>query len=242
MTDRRQHITRIVIVAGVIAAIVMGWGASREAANKGRAREATETARTILGPAARYNERRARAWLAEDPARGRDFAALEAFLSANDVAGIVPSWSLLLTDPARLRRCGGSAFGLAPRGEWPNIVPALQLVRDHVQPAIGEVRVVSVRRDPAMNACAGGAAQSRHLSFAALDMVPIDVRDARAAFTRLCAAWRRAGRPSEWGLGAYFDPNRPTQNTVARFHVDATGWRTWGFTRRGPSSGCHALR
>jgi hypothetical protein len=158
------------------------------------------------------------------------------------VGDVVPVWSLLRTNPQVLARCGGEPFMLPPRNQWANIIPALRLVRDKVIPAVGRVEVASVMRDPALNACSGGAAGSRHLSFSAVDLVPLETENARDAFARLCVAWRSAGQRSGWGLGAYFDPDQPTRNQRARFHVDGTGWRTWGFSRRGESSGCHDLR
>ncbi len=242
MTNRRQFFTRAILILGVLLAVLAGLGIVRNAGPRAKAREAVEALKAAASEEQRFGETGARAWLAESAERQRDFAALQSFLTEQDVADVVPAWTLLLTDPVRLERCGGSAFMLAPRREWANIVPALRLVRDVVKPAVGAVRVVSVYRDPALNRCAGGAGQSRHLSFSALDLVPLETRDARDAFTRLCSAWRRGGARSGWGLGAYFDVTRPAQNAAARFHVDGTAWRTWGFSRRGPSSGCHSLR
>jgi hypothetical protein len=180
-------------------------------------------------------------WLAAAPGRRADFAAFAAFLHRSGVADIVPPWTLLRADGTSSRRCLAAAFVMPPRRLWPNILPALRLVRARVIPAVGQVEVSSALRDPALNACANGAQQSRHLSFSALDLLPVEQADKHRSFALLCRAWRRAGGGSGWGLGAYYDPARPLQNRVGRFHVDGTGWRTWGFSYRRASSGCNIV-
>lgn len=240
--DRRQLVIRIVMLLMVAVAMFAGWRATQNAgpmAEMKAAREARE-ARTQTERA--YGEAEAMRWVNAVPERQAGFAALAASLERAGVGDVVPVWALLRTNPQVLARCGGPAFMLPPREQWANIVPALRLVRDRVIPAVGAVEVASAQRDAALNQCSGGARGSRHLIFAAVDLVPLETRDARDAFTRLCAAWRAAGPQSGWGLGAYFDPTRPAQNSRARFHVDGTGWRTWGFSRSGESSGCHQLR
>lgn len=180
-------------------------------------------------------------WRAADPARERDYAAFREFLAANGVAEIVPHWTLLRANATKSGQCRADAFVIPPRRLWPNILPALRLTRDHVIPAIGPVEVYSAFRDPAMNACSRGAGRSRHMSFQALDLVPLDQPDARASFARLCAAWRTAGARSGWGLGGYLDLDRPQENRIGRFHVDGSGWRTWGFGYTRASSICNRL-
>ncbi len=239
--DRRQTLIRSLLLLAVAVAAFAGWHAVQNAGSQARLKVAREAARDAQ-PEAFYGEPEARRWLAAVPGRQAQFAALSADLARAGVGDVVPLWTLLRTNPQRLARCGGPAFMLPPRAQWRNMVPALRLVRDQVIPAVGRVDVASVQRDEALNECSGGARSSRHLSFSAIDLVPLDVPDARDAFTRLCRAWRAAGPRSGWGLGAYFDPARMRQNQRARFHVDGTGWRTWGFSRSGESSGCHHLR
>lgn len=181
-------------------------------------------------------------WLNAEPQRRASLAELDAYLTAQGVGGVVPTRDLLLADGPNSRRCRSERYAMPPRSLWPAIIPALRLVRDQAIPAVGRVQVVSVFRTPELNRCGHGAPQSRHLRFAALDLVPLDTANSRDAFTRLCQSWRRAGPRSGWGLGAYFDAARPQANSVARFHVDGTGWRTWGFSKRAASSGCHQLR
>ena len=180
-------------------------------------------------------------WIDENPERQVAFAEFTAFLESEGVGNVVEPMTLLRTDRPRGRDCDGDLLAIPPRANWSQIVPTLELVRDVVIPAIGEVEVVSSYREPAMNQCAGGAEGSRHLSFAALDLVPRQQETAQETFATLCDTWREAGPASRWGFGAYFDSARPEANRRARFHVDATGWRTWGANYRNESSGCHQL-
>jgi hypothetical protein len=52
-------------------------------------------------------------------------------------------------------------------------------------------------------------------------------------------AWAKAD-PNRT-LGSYFDPAKIMANRNARFHVDGTGWRSWGFSKKAASSGCRLL-
>jgi Peptidase M15 len=180
-------------------------------------------------------------WLDTDPKRAEQFAKLQGFLAKHGVAGIVPDWTLARGDQGRIGRCVDAGFIFPPETDWPKIVPALRLVRDKVIPAVGRVEVISVYRTNSLNACAGGALASRHLDFSALDLIALEQPDGRAVFDHLCKAWKQAGPQSRWGLGAYFDPRRPTANKAARFHVDATGWRSWGFSKKAETSGCKLI-
>lgn len=181
------------------------------------------------------------AWLAAKPGRAREFAAFEAYIVREGFADLLPAWTLLRANANKSARCNAEPFVLPPRVLWRNILPALRIVREQAIPAVGRVTVASAYRDPALNACSRGARQSRHLSFSALDLIPHDQPDAPTSFGKLCAAWRKAGGASRWGLGAYYDPTKPEQNRIGRFHVDGTGWRTWGFSYGRASSGCNAL-
>jgi hypothetical protein len=177
-------------------------------------------------------------WLRAAPNREREFALFSRLLTANGVADIVPAWQLLRADINNAPRCKGDAFVLPPRTLWPNIVPPLKIIRDHVIPSVGPVEARSAFRDAALNGCASGAPRSRHLNFSAIDLVASNQSSAAKTFRSLCDAWKRKGRRVNWGLGAYFDPARPNTNTDGRFHVDATGWRSWGFSQQSVSSGC----
>ncbi|MEQ1510634.1 MAG: D-Ala-D-Ala carboxypeptidase family metallohydrolase [Sphingopyxis sp.] len=173
--------------------------------------------------------------------RSEAVAAFEQFIADAGYADMTPPWTLLRAERKRSMLCRAAPFIMPPRRTWPNILPALKLVRERVVPAVGAVEVASAFRGPALNDCSGGAGQSRHMTFSALDLEPKDQPDATASFTLLCRAWRRAGSASRWGLGAYYDPDHPRWNRAGRFHVDGTGWRTWGFSKRRASSGCNTL-
>jgi Peptidase M15 len=187
------------------------------------------------------NEAAFRVWLKEQPERSAQFDALAAFLNKEGVGKVVPIWTLARGDLNRLPWCKGAGFVLPPRKTWANLPPALRLVRDEVIPAVGQVEVLSAFRTPELNKCAHGASQSRHLTFSAMDLIAPDQPDGKTMFAKLCRRWKAAGPASRWGLGAYFDPARPNANKQARFHVDATGWRSWGFSKKSTSSGCKLL-
>lgn len=180
-------------------------------------------------------------WLGADATRATEFATFERFVADHGYGDLLPAWTLLRTNSNKSANCRVDPFILPPRSLWPNILPALKLVREQVIPAVGRVEVASAFRVPALNNCSKGASRSRHLSFAALDLIPLDQPDAPTSFAKLCGQWRQAGTRSRWGLGAYYDAARPRENQIARFHVDGTGWRTWGFSYGRASSGCNNL-
>lgn len=168
-------------------------------------------------------------WLTQDAARGAAFARFEGLLQSEGVAGVVQNYQLWRTD--RLApECVDETYIVPPQEMWGQIVPALRFIRDHVKPAIGDVEVMSAYRDPAFNACVGGASQSAHRSFHALDMVPV-----RSTVTRetliatLCLVHAREGPPARIGFGIY---------RARRFHIDARSYRGWGEDFRAASFPC----
>ena len=177
-------------------------------------------------------------WLEDSPAEKRRFAQFEDFLEREGVADIVPVWQLTRADSFQGSKCVTEAFIIPPRDSWPRIVPALRLVKSSVKPRMGELEVLSTYRSPQINQCAGGTEKSRHLGFEALDLrVEADL-PRHEIFAELCDIWRSAGPRSEMGLGAYFDPEDPAYNRRGRFHIDASGYRTWGRTYSRASSSC----
>lgn len=214
----------------LLMAAVWGWLADRR-----------PTWNAPISSAARYSHSSFDRWVAEDRARAASFRDFEAFLSANGVSGVVPNWQLLRTDVNDRLGCPRPAFLLPPRGKWGHVVPALRLLREQIVPAIGPVEVVSSYRTEAFNSCLGGAPQSRHLYFSALDLVTSTQRDNRSLFVELCRLHRQLGPDSRFGLGAYFDPEKQGNNRRGRFHIDATGYRSWGSSKKAASSGCRLL-
>jgi hypothetical protein len=149
-------------------------------------------------------------------AHGDEVDAYARFLAANGVANVVPMPELLRTGRS-WRRCG-SEFAVPPAASWRAMVPTLRLLADlRMRGELpGTVRIDSAWRDPAFNACAGGAPRSKHLTNGAIDLEWIAPP---GAMDRLCKAWAREGATRAWGLGFY----SPT-----RLHLDTAGFRTWG--------------
>jgi hypothetical protein len=171
------------------------------------------------------------AWLNVDAARGDAFERFSALMDSEGVGSVVPLEQLWMVDQLR-PDCADSAFEIPPEDQWSNIVPALRFVRDHVEPAIGDVQVVSGFRAEVFNECIGGASRSAHRSYHALDLTPI-VRSVtrEVLIERLCAVHRGEGREFGIGLGIY---------SGVRFHVDAKGYRGWGVDHRAGSFPCRA--
>lgn len=168
-------------------------------------------------------------WMAAEPGRVEAFARFEAMLAEEGVAGVLPPHELWLVDQIR-PECAREAFVQPPEDEWRNLVPALRFIRDHVKPAIGDVRVMSGYRDEAFNACIGGASRSAHRSFQALDMVPVDESVSRADLIAvLCPIHETEGRQAHIGLGIY---------SARRFHIDARGYRGWGHDHHAATFPC----
>lgn len=180
-------------------------------------------------------------WVEDQPRRAEAYDQLRRFLDAEGVGDVVPVWQLLRVDGNYASLCDAEYFVIPPRELWDNIVPALRLVRDEVQPTIGEVEVVSAWRSPGINDCVNGASRSRHLRFEAVDLVAPDQDDREAFFTTLCQLHGDRGVATRMGLGAYFDPSDPDRNRRARFHIDASGFRGWGFDYTSASNPCPTL-
>jgi Peptidase M15 len=186
-------------------------------------------------------------WLfAENPHnagwRARDYAEFQGMLQSEGVAGIVPTWQLWRVDAQYASRCGEDYFAMPPKDRWRDIIPTLRLLRDEVIPVTGPLEVVSGWRSPAINTCVRGASRSKHLEFKALDLVASNRPDRRTLFKDLCVMQRAAGTGSGMGLGAYFKPDDLAINTQGRFHIDASGFRTWGFDYTGRTNPCPQLR
>lgn len=173
--------------------------------------------------------------------KAQNYAGFQGVLEREGVAGVVPTWQLWRVDAQYASRCGSDYFAMIPEDRWQEIVPTLKLLRDEVIPVTGPLEVVSAYRTPQINRCVNGASKSRHLGFAALDLVAIDRSDRRKLFTDLCAMHRKAGRAKGMGLGAYFDAKDSERGKSGRFHIDAAGFRNWGFDYTAKSSPCPQL-
>ena len=158
-----------------------------------------------------------RSWYMAMPSRAAQVKSFNAYLETWRVAGILPTWQLFRTATS-WEQCGGQPFEIPPTSEWPNIVQTLRYVHDYVVPAVGPVEAVSVYRNPVLNKCAGGAPESAHKHYSAIDMVPLKPTTREDLMRALCADQARRGPDYQVGLGFY---------AFLRFHVDTTKFRRW---------------
>ena len=175
------------------------------------------------GPTAAYitagqDEPGYRNWYVASPGHAIGVTNFNQYLLTYGVGGIVPTWQLLRTATA-WQRCGAQPFEVPPATEWPNVVQTLRYVRDYVIPTVGPVEPVSAYRNPTLNVCAGGALESAHKHYSAIDMVPLRPTTRVDLMRTLCAVHARRGLPYGVGLGFY---------VFLRFHVDTTKFRRWG--------------
>jgi len=158
-----------------------------------------------------------RSWYLAAPSRGAQVKAFNDYLIGAQVGGIVPTWQLLRTATA-WKECGGQPFEVPPSDQWPHMVQTLRYIRDYVIPAVGPVEPVSVYRNPSLNICAGGAPESAHMLYSAVDLVPLKPIDRITLMRTLCGAHSAHGEPYGAGLGFY---------AYLRFHIDSTKYRRW---------------
>jgi hypothetical protein len=158
-----------------------------------------------------------RNWYVATPAHATSVKAFNEYLVQYGVGGVFPTWQLLRTATS-WQRCGGQPFEVPPTSEWPHIVQTLRYVRDYVIPAVGPVEPVSGYRNPSLNACAGGAPESAHKHYSAIDMVPLTRTTREQMMRTLCRVQARRGSDYQVGLGFY---------AFLRFHVDTTKYRRW---------------
>lgn len=170
------------------------------------------------------------AWLAKSPAARAQVIAFRQFLAMEKVDEVLPTWQLVRT-ASMWRECAGPRFEVAPFGAWQHIARTLKFVRNHVQPVIGEVEALSGYRNPDLNRCSGGASESAHRHFYALDLTPLRAIPRDAMIRSLCAIHRFRGTGYAIGLGFY---------QGMRFHVDSKGFRRWGSNGKSATSPCAA--
>ncbi|HEY0412787.1 MAG TPA: D-Ala-D-Ala carboxypeptidase family metallohydrolase [Allosphingosinicella sp.] len=169
------------------------------------------------------------AWLARDPGARAEVLSFKSYLEAANVQDVVPTWELVRT-ASMWRECDGARFEVAPAHEWPHIATTLAFVRNHVEPVIGPVEVVSGFRDEGLNRCAHGAPESAHRHFFAIDMVPLGGVGRPGLMRSLCKIHDLRGEQYNIGLGFY---------SGVRFHVDSQRFRRWGADGKGASSPCN---
>ena len=178
---------------------------------------------SVFNPAADYisigqDEQGYRGWYSASLRHAAGVKGFNDYLAQWGVSGILPTWQILRTATS-WQRCGGAPFEIPPVSEWPHIVQTLRYINDYVIPTVGPVEAVSVYRNPVLNACAGGAPESAHKHYSAIDMVPLRPITREELMRKLCAAHARRGTDYSVGLGFY---------AFLRFHVDTTKYRRWG--------------
>jgi hypothetical protein len=159
-----------------------------------------------------------RRWIAARPFRSAHIGQFHRYLDGAGVAFVVPTWQLLRT-ASDWQRCGAEPFDVPPLAEWANVVQTLRYLRDYVIPVVGPVEPVSAYRNPLLNRCAGGAANSVHQHLSAIDLVPLRPISRDGLMRQLCAIHALEGPRYNVGLGFY---------SKLRFHVDSWRFRTWG--------------
>jgi hypothetical protein len=158
-----------------------------------------------------------RSWYTAAPARTAQVKMFNDYLAAGEVAGVLPTWQLFRT-ASSWQSCGAQPFEIPPTEQWPHIIQTLRYIRDYVIPALGPVEAVSTYRNPSLNVCAGGAPESAHKSYSAIDMVPLRPMTREAMMHALCGDHSRHGAAYAAGLGFY---------AFMRFHVDSQKFRRW---------------
>ena len=176
----------------------------------------------VFDPAAPYitvgqDEPGYRSWFLAAPWRAGQVRQFNDYLATYQVQGIVPTWQLFRTATA-WKECGAEPFEIPPTSEWPHIVQTLRYVHDYVVPAVGPVEPVSGYRNPSLNQCAGGAPESAHKHYSAIDLVPLRPITREQLMKALCVAHSEHGAAYETGLGFY---------AYLRFHIDSTKFRRW---------------
>jgi hypothetical protein len=169
------------------------------------------------------------AWLARDPGARAEVLGFKQFLAMDHLEDVVPTWELVRT-ASMWRECEGPRFEVAPPADWPHIARTLSFVRNHVEPVIGPVEVVSGFRDEGLNQCAHGAPKSAHRQFYAIDMIPLNDIGRPGLMRSLCRIHDLRGEQYDIGLGFY---------SGTRFHVDSQRFRRWGADGKGASSPCN---
>ena len=168
------------------------------------------------------------AWLARDPGARAQVISFKTFLEAKDLDEVLPTWQLVRT-ASMWRECNGPRFEVAPFTEWEHLARTLAFVKNHVQPVVGPVEALSGFRNEDLNQCSGGARQSAHRHFYALDLTPLNPISRAGMMKSICSIHGFRGREYDIGLGFY---------SGMRFHVDSKGFRMWGADGNGATSPC----
>jgi hypothetical protein len=143
--------------------------------------------------------------------------AFHTFLQGEKLGDVIPLAQLLRT-ASDWQRCHAEPFEVPPPSNWPDVASTLRLVAELKQrQLLPPFEVHSAYRNPALNECAHGAAQSAHKTHFALDIVTVG--DQSVWIAGLCRFWRTNGQHWNMGLSRY---------SSGRIHIDTKRYRTWG--------------
>ncbi|PVZ15914.1 Uncharacterized protein conserved in bacteria [Pseudomonas sp. URIL14HWK12:I9] len=145
--------------------------------------------------------------------KGGQAQRFKAYLVQEHLDQVAPLYQLLRS-ASDWQRCGAEPFAVPPEALWPSVKRTLALLKTlRDSGVIGAFEVVSAYRSPALNQCAGGAANSAHSRAYAVDLW------LGAPAPQLCAFWKAHGKGWAMGLSRY---------PSGRIHIDTAGYRTWG--------------
>ncbi|GAD79672.1 D-Ala-D-Ala carboxypeptidase family metallohydrolase [Vibrio ezurae] len=113
---------------------------------------------------------------------------------------------------------GTSVFTIPDRKLVPNMVRTVKFIQQHIEPITGPLVPVSGDRTQYYNQTSGGATKSKHLSFCALDLVPINNISREELHKKLWGIYKSEGKNNNMGMGLY---------SGVRFHIDTCGYRHW---------------
>lgn len=177
-------------------------------------------------------------WLNLSPYRANEVAQYKRYLANYLGEPAIPPFDQLLTTARSWDRCGYEQYQLPPSELWSNMVSTLRLYDDlkkqGVIPPTAEIR--STYRSPSLNACAGGAGASKHMTNGAIDIWVPEYEGQPWYKTsmqdRLCQFWSSQGQNYSFGLGIY---------STGAIHLDTQGYRYWGAEYSSPGSYCRYL-
>lgn len=149
--------------------------------------------------------------------------AFQTFLQGEKLGDVI-SLAQLLRTASDWQRCHAEPFEVPPPSNWPDVASTLRLVAELKQrQLLPPFEVHSAYRNPALNECAHGAAQSAHKTHFALDIVTVG--DQSVLIDGLCRFWRTNGQHWNMGLSRY---------SSGRIHIDTKRYRTWGSIGKTP--------
>jgi len=157
-----------------------------------------------------------------------DVLKFEAYLESLKLNKVVELHQLLRS-ASSWKSCKSEPYAIPPEEQWKSVNFVLRLLKELTDKKIlGPFVIHSAYRGPPLNKCAGGAPRSAHVRSFAVDFLQTSAEDPTA---KLCNFWRKHGRA--WNMGFSRYPS-------GRFHIDTSGYRTWGADHTARSSVCKA--